>query len=165
MAMLDAPGILEWVRKAQAGDCAVYARGETLTRPVSAMAARMQSQGLVDLTRRRDPGDRRKWQFLIQRRAKAYAPAADRRRGRNFGRASAETVILRMIREAIRLRQPCPTNQEFADGAGLSGRIAASYRLRKLVADGKIALVDHGPDERRVAVMMDSGLSTVRAPL
>lgn len=160
--MLDAPGIVDWVRKAKAGDVAVYARGETLSRQVATVAGQMEDQGLVDLTRRREG---RGWQFIIQRRAKSFKPAFDRRRGRNYGRASAETVILRMIREAIRLKQPCPTNIEFADAAGLSGGLAASYRLRKLVKGGKIALVDCGPDERRVAVLIETGQSTVRAPL
>lgn len=160
--MLDAPGIIDWVRQAKPGDAAVYARGETLSRQVAAVAVRMQDQGLVDLTRRREG---RGWQFLIQRRSKAFKLAADRRRGRNYGRASAETTILRMIREAIRLKQPCPTNAEFADGACLSGRLAASYRLRKLIADGKIVLIDHGPFERRVAVLVETGQSTTRAAL
>jgi hypothetical protein len=160
--MLDAPAMLDWVRQARAGDAAVYARGETCSRQVAAMAARLQDQGLVDLTRRREG---RGWQFIIQRRAKAFRLTADRRRGRKFARASAETVILRMIREAIRLKQPCPTNIEFADAAGLSGGLAASYRLRKLVAAGKIALIDHGEAERRVAVLIETGQATVRASL
>jgi hypothetical protein len=160
--MLDAPGILNWVREAKPGDSAVYARGEALSRQVSAMAGRLQDQGLVDLTRRRDG---RGWRFLIQRRSAPFRLASDRRRGRQYGRASAESIILRMIRQAIRLNQPCPTNSEFADVAGLSGRIAASYRLRKLVAAGKIVLVDHGPFERRVAVLVDTGQATARAPL
>ena len=160
--MLDAPGMLDWTRGAKPGDSAVYARGETIPRPVSTMATRLAGLGLVDLTRRREG---RGWQFLIQRRSKAFKLAEDRRRGRNYGRASAETVILRMIREAIRLKQPCPTNAEFAEGACLSGRIAASYRLRKLIAAGKIILIDHGPFERRQAVDVETGRATTRAPL
>lgn len=160
--MLDAPGILEWVRRAQAGDAVVYARGETISRAVSAVAVRMSDQGLVDLTRRREG---RGWQFLMQRRAKPFALAADRRRGRNYGRTSAETAILRMISDAIRYRRPCPTNAEIAAEAGLSGGLAASYRLRKLVAAGKIALIDNGPRERRVAVLIATGQATARAAL
>lgn len=158
--MLDAAGITEWVRNAKAGDMAVYARGETISRPVAELARRFHEQGLVDLTRRRDGGG---WQFLIQRRSAAFR--AGRQVRRVHPRSSAESAILRMIRDAIRLRQPCPTNAEFAEGAGLSGAIAASYRLRKLVRDGKIELIDHGPFERRVAVLVSADKRTVRAPL
>ncbi len=160
--MLDGAGILEWVRNAKPADMAVYARGDNPPRILAALVSRLSDQGLIDPTRRRDGTG---WQFLIQRRAKAFSAAPGMRRGRNYGRASAETVILRMVREAIRLGQPCPTNSEFAEVAGLSGRLAASYRLRKLVRDGKLTLVDHGPYERRVAILTESGLSTARAKL
>lgn len=163
--MLDAPGIVDWVRQAKPGDAAVYARGESVTRAVRALVGRLQAQGLIDATTRRDPLDKRLTQFIVQRRAKAYSVAHDRRRGRNYGRASAETVILRMIREAIRLKQPCPTNAEFAEAAGLSGRVSASYRLRKLRDAGKIILIDGGADARRVVTLVESGLSTVSQPL
>ncbi len=158
--MLDAAGIIEWVRKAKAGDMAVYARGETLSREVATVTFRLAQQGLIDLAQRREHVGR---QYLMQRRSKAYD--ATRRARRSFPRASAETVILRMIEEAIRLGQPCPTNAEFAKEAGLAGGVTASYRLRKLVAAGKIVLVDHGPFERRVAVLVATGGQTVRARL
>lgn len=160
--MLDAQGIRNWVRKAKPGDAAVYARGDTISRTVAAAALQMQEQGLVDLTRRREPSG---WQFLMQRRAKAFAKGKFMRRGRWYQGASAETVILRMIRDAIRLNAPCPTNAEFADAANLSGKVAASYRLRKLVHDGKITLTEYGPDERRVATLVETGQSTSRARL
>jgi len=156
--MLDPAGILEWVRNAKAGDMAVYGRGETLSRQVAAIAVRLQEQGLVDLTRRREG---RGWQFLIQRRTKPFGT----HRVRLYGVDSAEAVILRMVREAIRLKQPCPTNQEFAEAAGLPDRLAASYRLRRLVSHGKLLLIDHGPFERRQAVDVRSGEMTVRGPL
>jgi hypothetical protein len=73
-------------------------------------------------------------------------------------------VILRMVREAIRLNQPCPTNQEFAEAAGLPDRLAASYRLRKLVAHRKLQLIDHGPYERRQAIL-PTGEATARGQL
>jgi hypothetical protein len=162
--MLDAEGIISWVRGAKAGDCAVYARGELLPRAVAAVARRMQEQGLVALTHRREP-DTRVFQHLMQRQEKPYAVARGQRRGRNYGPATAETVILRMIAEAIRLRQPCPTNAEFAEAALLAGADSASYRLRKLIAAGKIVLSDGGPKMRRVATMVESGLSTASGPL
>lgn len=160
--MLDAPGLIDWVRQAKPADAAVYHRGDALPQPISAVALRLEAQGLVSLTRKR-AGDC--FQFIVQRRAKAFEPVAGRRLRRSYGRASAETIILRMIRDAIRRRQPCPTNTQFAEAANLAGRLCASYRLRKLVADGKIALIDHGPFEHRQAVMLDTGQSTVRAPL
>lgn len=160
---LDGPGIVEWARRAQAGDMAVYAHGDIPPRPVAAVAYTLHEQGLVDLTRRREASG--VWSFIVQRRAKAFGHAPNRRSARHYGRATAEAVILRMIREAIRLRQPCPTNAEFAAAAGLSGRVAASYRLRRLVAAGKINLLDYGPFEHRVAVLVETGQATVRARL
>lgn len=161
MAMLDAPAIVDWVSNAAAGDAVVYARGDAPPRQAAAVARLMQDQGLIDLTRRRETTGR--FQFIIQRRAKPFA--APTTRARRFARSSAETAILRMIRAAIRLRQPCPTNAEFAAGAGLSGRLAASYRLRRLVAAGTINLLDYGPFEHRVAVLVETGQATVRAKL
>ncbi|NYT43128.1 hypothetical protein HZY97_20300 [Sphingomonas sp. R-74633] len=160
--MLDAPAMYEWVREAKAGDAAVYVRGEALPREIAAMATTLASQGLVDLTQRREG---RGWSYIIQRRSKRFEPIDGRRPARRCARATPETMILRMIRHAIRFKQPCPTNIEFADGAYLSGREAASYRLRKLVAAGKIALIDHGPFEHRVAVDLETGQATVRAKL
>lgn len=161
--MRDASHIRNWVRGARPGDATVYARGEALPRPIAAAAAQMAEAGLVDLTRCRDGGGG--WRYVMQRRSAPYALAEDRRRGRQFGRATPETIILRMIRDAVRRRRPCPTNAEFAEAAGLSGSVSASYRLRKLVAAGKIVLVDHGPFERRVAVLVETGGRTARAPL
>lgn len=158
--MLDAAGIIEWVRNAKAGDKAVYARGEALNREVATVAFRLSEQGLIDLAQRRDLSGR---QYIMQRRSKPYD--STRRTRRSFPRGSAETVILRAIEEAIRYGRPCPTNAEFAAEAGLAGAISASYRLRKLVAQGKIVLVDHGPFERRVAVLVATGGRTVRAKL
>ena len=71
----------------------------------------------------------------------------------------------RMIRDAARLGQPCPTNAQIARATGLSSAVAASYRLRRLIADGKLRLEDYGHLERRVATILPEGWQTPRASM
>lgn len=158
----DATALVDWARTARPGEAVVYGRGTALSRPVAAVAAKLQDLGLVNLTRRREG---KGWAFVVQRCSAPYPRSVGRRRITGYSTLSPETVILRMIRAAIRQGQPCPTNAAFADAAGLADRQAASYRLRKLVAAGVIALIDHGPFEHRQAVWVATGAMTARAPL
>ena len=93
------------------------------------------------------------------------AGASALRQRRAFARAAIEQTLLRMIRHAIRYKQPCPTNEEFALAAGLADANAASYRLRRLVYFGKIEVIHHGPFERRQVVLKETGQITKRAEL
>lgn len=159
--MLDVAGILAWVKRAKAADAVVYAREGSAPRQVLAIAVRLENQGLVDLTRKRDASGA---QLIMQRRTKRFGMGLTARGSMIHRRYSAELLIERTIRGAARNGRPCPTNAELADAAALTTRVAASYRLRKLVKAGKLTLIDHGPFEHRVAVFPD-GLSTVRASL
>lgn len=160
--MLDVPGMLDWVKRARAADAVVYAREGAASRHVLSLAARLSDQGLVDLTRKADALGR---QLIMQRRAKSFGMGLTTRGSMIHRRYSVEVLILRAIRTAARNGQPCPRNTELADTAGLSTAVAASYRLRKLVRAGKLTLIDHGPFEHRVAIIVETGETTVRAAL
>jgi hypothetical protein len=160
--MLDAPGMIAWVRRAKAADAVVYGREGEASRAVLAVAVRLQDQGLVDLTRKADALGR---QLIMQRRAKLFCRNVSARGSMVHKRYSPEALILRAIRTAARNGKPCPTNIELAEAAALTTAVAASYRLRKLVRDGKLTLIDHGPYEHREAILGDTGQATVRAPL
>ena len=93
------------------------------------------------------------------------------RRGRTRKRLIRKTslsMVFDMLVRAARRGEPCPTNDELAAACRLSGKMAASYRMRRLVADGQIAVEDHSPFGRRVVTILTgphAGVATIEAPL
>lgn len=170
--MLGPDQMHAWLRRAAPGESVVYSAGDRPGREIAGVARALHEAGLVSLTSKRSAEG---FRFIAERRATPIgAPATGRSNRGRFRikppvRRSAETTILRVLRMAADRGQPCPTNAELAAIAGLSGAVAASYRMRRLVAAGKIAIAEPGPLERRVVTILAAGAavgkSTTRAPL
>lgn len=77
-----------------------------------------------------------------------------------------EGRVFRLIEEAALDGLPCPANAVLADLAELRDADAASYRIKRLVAWGRIRVEAPNPphDRRagRVVTIVESGLSTAR---
>lgn len=171
------PGALEdWARRATPGSSIALGRGERLPRALSAAVTQLADRGILAPVSKRVSrnGGGNEFLFMAQRGSISFdrARAMDlraRSRGRvrvaRPARSTGETAILKMIKRAIARRQPCPTNEEFARGAGLAGRVSASDRLKQLVRRGLISIEDHSPFGRRVVTLLATGESTVAAPI
>ena len=154
-----------WAAQARLRERTIYGEGERPRQAVARAAVRLIDAGQIVTMRRRMPSGA--FLFIAEKRGGVGPSRSAVRRARPFaarGR-SAETIILRLIRDCVRVGAPCPTNAEFARRAGLSGAVSASYRLRRLVAAGKLKLDDFGPFERRVATVLPDGGSTPRATI
>lgn len=76
-----------------------------------------------------------------------------------------ETRILQRLARAAERRQPCPTNNELADAAGIMSAGAASEAVSRLAKQGKI-IVERGPSTR-VVTIIETGkrtAGTITAP-
>lgn len=165
--MMTADQLRDWVARAMPGEDVAYATGERPDRSIAPFAAQLREAGLVALTAKRVG---REFRFIAQRRAgsiERLAPVRRFNRGqyRERGQRTSETMILRALNRAADRGLPCPTNAELARVAGLSGAIAASYRMRRLVAAGKIRVEEPSPLERRVVTIVATGKTTVRGAL
>ena len=161
---------LDRVAKASPGEVIEYARGD---RPPADLVRGMRplvEAGILHPTQHRDGGQIR---FLVQRGAGDLTSALSRRprRGvvrRRRVRKSSISMVFECVASAARKGAACPTNEELALACGLSGRLAASYRMRKLVAEGRIAIEDRHPYGRRVVTILTgplAGRSTCEAKL
>lgn len=159
-----------WVERAAPGDDVVYCVGARPSEAIGAAVRAMSVKGLVLTTSRRKDGQLR---HIAVRLADRPAPVRARpsaHRGRfvpreDAGRRAVERAIMRLLTDAARRGAPCPTNKEIAQHAGLSGAVAASYRVRRLVQAGKIIVEEPSPIERRVVTILATGKSTRRAKL
>jgi hypothetical protein len=147
---------LAFARRAKPGEPMVYGRGEAPSREAVRAMQDLVEAGVLHPVRKRE-GD--SWLFLVQRghgdlaglrRSTGRRGAVRRRRMKK----TSLTMVLDCLTRAARRSEPCPTNDELAARCGLSGKLAASYRVRRLVAAGKIALVDHSPYGRRVVTIL-----------
>jgi hypothetical protein len=165
--MLNAEQLFAWVERARPGEDAVYATGERPPADIAAVARGLYDARLVTLTSLRVKGGHR---FILQRlpdvRPSQLRLQAQQNRGKfvksaTDGRVTAKAV-LRLLSHAASHDLPCPTNAELARRVGLKDAIAASYRVRRLVADGKITVELPSPIERRVVTIIATGKSTRR---
>lgn len=171
MAVMKPDQFRNWVERAKPGEDVVYAEG---VRPADLIGGFVRSQadaGLVTMTSKRVDGRLR---FIAQRlpdpRPSERIARGPQHRGRFAkrqvkGRRTAERLIYKLLCEAARCNRPCPTNSELAARVGLSGAVAASYRVRRLVAAGDIIVEEPSPLERRVVTIVATGKQTRRAML
>lgn len=152
---MDIAGLQAWIGRAAAGDSVVYASGDP-SRAMLAAARAAGAAGLVVLNFTRAPVSR-EGRYVATRTAVPAVPIAAPHAPL---RTSPEGRILRALTEAARAGRPCPSNLALARRAGLQGRVCASYRVRKLVRAGLIAVDMVGPDRQRVVTIAATGLMT-----
>jgi hypothetical protein len=174
MRMMGGEDLMRWAESANQGDSIVYARsmgaGDRLPVDVVDVVSNLAAHGALHPTQRR-VGDG--WAFQAQRgsgkisRVKVRTPSRGGVRGLPANRAS-ERAVFKRIEAAVKHALPCPTNAELARLCGLSGAVAASYRVRRLVASGRISIIDKSPYGRRIATLLvgrHAGKSTQEAVL
>lgn len=158
-----------WADNARPGDDVVYFTGVRPGDKIGEAARSLRESGVVALTSKRVQGG---FRFIAQRLPDPRPSQRMRKpvsRGR-FTVASDDArettrMVLRQLMRAARRGEPCPTNAELARVVGLKDAVAASYRVRRLVKDGKIIVEEPSPLERRVVTITASGLRTRRAML
>ncbi|RSU76575.1 hypothetical protein BRX37_08340 [Sphingomonas sp. S-NIH.Pt3_0716] len=159
-----------WAERAQPGEDVVYAEGVRPGDAIGATVRGLHDAGLVAMTSKRVDGRLR---FIAQRlpdpRPSQLRARQVPQRGRfqlaaNDG-AMTTRAVLRILQQAAARGLPCPTNEELAKRVGLNGKVAASYRVRRLVQLGKISVEEPSPLERRVVTILATGKQTQRAML
>ena len=165
---MEEGAFLDFARASRPGMRMTYGRGEAPPRDaVAAMADLVEARVLVPIRKREAGG----YLFMVERGLAPLSRAERPRRGRARQRLIRKTslsMVFDMLARAARRGGPCPTNDELAAACRLSGKMAASYRMRRLVADGKIAVEDHSPFGRRVVTILTgphAGAQTIEAPL
>jgi hypothetical protein len=159
---------MAFAQRAQYGDSMVYARGDTKPpEAVRAMRSLVDAGVLHPVGKREGDG----FLFMVQRGRADIATARGPSRGRVRRarvRKTSLSMVFDMIVRAARRGEPCPTNEELAAQCGLPGKLAASYRVRRLVAGAKLAVEDHSPWGRRVATVLagpHAGAKTCAGPI
>lgn len=153
--MFGGHDFFRFAEMAQPGERLVYGMGERPSREaVQAMRPLVDAGVLHPAARCRDGV----CTFTVQRgsgpidlaRPRARRGAVRRRRMRK----SEMTLVFEMVVRAAKAGRACPTNEEIAGKCGLSDKLAASYRMRKLVQQGLIAVEDRSPYGRRVVTIL-----------
>ncbi len=167
MQAMSPDQLARWAERAAPGEDAVYCTGPRPSQEIGAAAMALRERGLVTIKHKRVEGG---FRFIAERLGGPARVRSAEHRGRFARRESkerrtAETIIYRLLKSAAQAGQPCPTNAELAARAGLSGAVAASYRMRRLVKAGKIVVAEPSPLERRVVTIVATGKSTRRAML
>ncbi|MBJ7442866.1 MAG: winged helix-turn-helix domain-containing protein [Sphingobium sp.] len=167
----------DWAERAQAGEDVVYCTGVRPDETIGAAARALCESGVVTLTARRVAAESGGgFRFIAQRLADPRPSQIRARRRSNSGQfrqgqpASGDAkrttrAVLRLLVQAANRDAPCPTNAEIAVRVGLTGSVAASYRMRRLVRDGMISVEEPGPCERRIVTIVATGKKTRRAML
>lgn len=155
-----------WARGASPGSSRELGIGAAVPAATQGALRSLVEGEMIDIVRQRVGPER--YKFVVQRRSRKYVEAAPApRRGgvRKVRAGTAERRILRLLLEAVRRGDPCPTNEAIARAVGLSGKLAASYRLGQLVARGLIRVeVPSDPRMHRVVTIVASGKSTKGGP-
>lgn len=169
MQMLSEAGLCAWAERARPGEDVAYCIGGERPHPTIARVARaLKDSGLVALTSRRGSDG---FRFIAQRLpnplpsrvlARAIAPRGRFALAADDGKRTTLAVLRLLVRAAGR-GDVCPTNAELARMVGLKDFKAASYRVQRLVADGKIVVEQPSPIERRVVTIVATGKATRRA--
>lgn len=171
MSFMGGEDLLRWAETAAPGDSIVYGRGERPPEDVVRVIGQLSDVGALHPTRRRISAAGGEFAFQAQRGSGKISRVVVRPAARGRVRSlpanrSSDRAVLKCIEGAVKYGLACPTNAELARACGLSGAIAASYRVRRLVATGRISIIDHSPYGRRVATMMTgrfAGQSTKEA--
>ncbi len=168
--MMKPDQLQSWVERALPGEDVVYSEGTRPGRDIGEAVRGLHAAGLVTMRMKRGSSG---FRFIAVRQPDP-APVAREHRGpshrgrfvkRPTGRRCAERLIYKLLVEAAKRDLPCPTNAELSARVGLSGAVAASYRMRRLVASGDIIIEEPSPLERRVVTIVASGKQTRRAML
>lgn len=162
--------ILDQLSRAAPGTTIEYGRGSTPPRDLVQAMRPLVEAGMLHPTSRRVNGEMR---FLVQRGSGDLSSALARRQSRGVARSrrirkTSTSMVFDSLVRAARRGMPCPTNEELARSCQLSGKLAASYRMRVLVGEGKIAVEDHSPYGRRVVTILSgpcAGKATCEAAL
>lgn len=175
--IISASGLEDFARSAQPGDSLCLGRGVALPADVGAMVNVLAATGILHPARQRISG--RDFSFVAQRGSAPFVhyvsgtrpplrPRKDRRADSPVptqARRSTDTMLLRLLRWCVAQQRACPTNAELARACGLSGSVAGSYRMRRLVQAEAIRITDYGPFEHRVVTLLTgrrAGQSTPR---
>ncbi|MGD9470635.1 MAG: hypothetical protein AB7G24_00895 [Novosphingobium sp.] len=159
---------LEFARAAQPGDRRVYARGEHPPREAVRAMAPLVAAGVLAPISKREAGG---FLFMVERGRAPLGSMRPPRRGtvrRRRVRKTSLAMVFDLLVRAAQRGEACPTNEEIAAQCRLSGKLSASYRMRRLVQAGRIAVEDHSPFGRRVVTILtgpQAGRRTVEAAL
>lgn len=145
--LVPAVEMRSWVRMARPGDCLVYCTGPTLPRgETSALARDLRDKGVVQLNVRRARGCAGSDYLMLKRAEAAARPAPVPLKPVNDPDPATEAIYTALARCAQRGRRAF-SDRELAQIAGLSTRNQASWRVRRLVLEGRIATqIVPGPD-------------------
>lgn len=170
MQALKPEQLISWAQRARPGEDVAYFTGDRPSEALRLTARDLHAQGLVAVTTKRAGAGFR----YIAQRLEAPRPSQLRARARfnpgqftrraDGGKCTTRAVLRLLTRAAIR-GDACPTNAELARALGLKDAVAASYRVRRLVREGKIRVEEPSPTERRVVTIVATGKSTVRGAL
>jgi len=169
-AMPDA-AIRTWAANAEPGASIVYARGAALPASAGVDLVRSLAQaGAVAPVRRKMPHG---FDFIAQRTRSPFAlqSAVSRlsrgpvRRARKVSTKTECRALYRILKKCAAEARVCPTNAELAKALGLKDAKTVSNRLLRVVAAGLVKFTDFGPNERRVALIVESGAQTPRGAL
>lgn len=152
---LDVHDMEDWAASAEVGGELPYAWGWSPPRERAAWsrARELSDEGEVRLHSRRLPDGQTQWYMVKRAPRLGEQPVAVVEQGPE----TEEAAVLRILRRAVRLGMPCPTNAEIGRQIDLTATQAA-YRVRLLRADRLILLEERGPGERRICTI--SGKST-----
>lgn len=150
----DTGDFMAFAQRAAPGERLSYGRGDAPPREaVRAMRSLVDAGVLHPISKREDGG----YHFMVERGRGDVSLARGSRRGavrRRRVRKTSLSMVFDCLVRAARRSEPCPTNEELAARCALSGKLAASYRMRRLVASGRIAVEDHSPFGRRVVTVL-----------
>lgn len=161
MMFITGEELRDWARGASPGASRTLGEGAALPSATGAIVASLSDAKVIDIVRRKIAAER--YSFIVQRRTGRYVDRAARRISTmpQVRRGVYERRILKILIAAAAKGLPCPTNGVLARLVGLSGEVAASYRLRRLVAAGKIRVaVPDDPRQHRVVTIVATGKTT-----
>lgn len=162
----------DWLAGAAPRDQAIYASGVDFPRDSAAavLVRRWESEGLVSLVQERDKGDRRRTNWIVQRRGvgvpsepAALAGADSHRTPRTREQLAA---LYDLLVEQAQQRRRCPSLSQLAraleiGSAGEAGRVVnqsarqrARYLLDLLVTDGRVRLGDADAQGQRAITIV-----------
>ena len=165
--------IFEFAQRARPGELLLYGRGDHPPRDLVRVMRPLVDCGVLLPVRKREG---KGFAFQVQRGSADMSSALARRQSRQSRgttrrrrvRKSSLTMVFDCLVRAAKAGAPCPTNDELARKCRLSGKLAASYRMRRLVTLGRISVVDHSPWGRRVVTIITgphAGAQTCEAAL
>jgi hypothetical protein len=159
---VEASALDRWAASAAPRARIVYATGPELPReaPAVSLARRLADVGLVTLTTEAIEGGRNYIAVRLPFAASTAPVALD-----PLPEDALAARVLQRLRRAANLDQVCPTNAELARECGLKDAAVASYRIRKLIAAGKIRVEDQGPNARRIVTIVATGRRTMPGAL